>query len=85
MSNRASIVNKPLRVYLIPSITTLESPVMKWTPSPTMPEHVCLLVEATCGLDPAPGTFNVVHDRHYAQQNINILLVQPGIKASFEF
>jgi hypothetical protein len=72
-------------VYLIPRTTTLESPVMKWTPGPSMPQHICLIAEATCLLDPSSGAFNVVYDRHYAQQNVNILLVHPGGQASFDF
>jgi len=63
--------------------TTVDMP---WTPDGTVPEHVCLVAEVTSiPLDPAPGTFDVVNDRHYGQQNINVLGVRKKQKKAFSF
>lgn len=73
------------KVYLVGAGATTQSPVMPWTPPGTIPSHICLLAEATCSPDPSIGTFDVVNDRHYGQQNVNILVVQNSQKTSFEF
>ncbi|WP_368936607.1 hypothetical protein [Bacillus sp. SH8-8] len=72
-------------IMYIPALTTLESPVIRFTPTSLMPAHSCLLVEVTSAMDMSSGLFNVNQDRHYAQTNINILLGQSGQKLSFEF
>jgi len=63
-----------------------ETPAAVWTPDNTTPFHVCLLAEVgSIPLDPSTGTYDAVSDRHYGQQNINVLMVQPGQKKSFSF
>ncbi len=72
-------------VLYIPATTTLESQVMKWTPTSSMPAHSCILVEVTSPMDKSSGNINVNQDRHYAQTNINILQGRSGEHLSFEF
>ena len=72
-------------ILYMPATTTLESPVMKWTPTNSMPAHSCILVEVTSPMDNSSGIINVNQDRHYAQTNINILQGRSGEHLSFEF
>jgi hypothetical protein len=63
-----------------------ETTPVSWTPDNTIPGHVCLLAEvASFPADPSSGTYDVVNDRHYGQQNINVVTVSPGQKKSFPF
>lgn len=64
--------------YSLPANTVLECPAKPFTPSGAQPEHFCLFAEATTVLDTAPGTFDPVGDRHYAQQNLQRRAVSAG-------
>jgi hypothetical protein len=47
--------------------------------------HSCLLAEISSTNDSSSGTFDVKHDRHYAQQNLSVLTGLPGQNLSFVF
>jgi hypothetical protein len=64
---------------------TLVSQVINWVPDHSVPAHVCLLAEVTCVADPALFTFNAHVDRHYGQQNLNLISAQPATRSAFSF
>src|SRR3954470_13983203 len=69
-----------------PSAKDIETPSYAWKPADepkTVPAHVCLLAAVTSTADPSSGSSNVVNDRHYAQQNLNLLIGTPGQKVMF--
>ncbi|MEU5726869.1 hypothetical protein ABZ783_34340 [Micromonospora sp. NPDC047738] len=49
------------------------------------PDHFCFFVEVTTSLDPAPGTYNAVKDRHYGQQNVLAHTVQAAQRLVIPF
>jgi hypothetical protein len=71
--------------FFLPGFSRQASPTFSWIPPNSMPEHACLLVEVTSGFDTASGSFSPGNDRHYAQQNLSILGVQPGERRTFHF
>jgi|SRR5947209_3672445 len=78
------------QIYTVASLASTESPMISWTPIPPIPSHFCLLAQVWCPAEypqqvGPPQTFDVAHDRHYAQQNVNILQAQAGQPLSFEF
>ncbi len=78
------------QIYAVASLASVESPMISWTPAPPIPGHICFLAQVWCPAEypqqvGPPQTFDVAHDRHYAQQNVNILQAQAGQSLSFEF
>jgi hypothetical protein len=53
---------------------------ISWTIPEGTPEHICLLAEVTAPADPIqqPATYDAATDRHYAQQNVQVLTATPG-------
>ncbi len=68
----------PGQSFWVPANTAIESPAQPFTPGGSQPAHLCLLVEVTAVLDPANGSFDPIGDRHYAQQNLQVLHAAPG-------
>jgi hypothetical protein len=56
---------------------TLAGPV-SWTVPAGIPQHVCLLAEITSPADAAPNDYDAATDRHYGQQNVQVMTAAPG-------
>jgi hypothetical protein len=63
----------------------METPVQPWTPGVAIPGHVCLLAVVSAVVDPAPAIIDVVHDRHFGQQNIHVNGVVKAQRKSIPF
>lgn len=72
-------------IFALAAGATNASPAVVWIPTSSIPNHVCLLAEATSSVDPSAGGFDAVNDRHYGQLNVSVLTVKPGQRNSFQF
>lgn len=71
-------------LYLPWKVLTETKPV-SWKLKDEVPAHVCLLAEVTALGDPPTVPLNAAADRHYAQQNLQVLRVAPGTEAFASF
>lgn len=52
---------------------------------PSGQPHLCLFAEAWCGLDPSTKPGNSIDDRHWGQQNLEIIIARPGQRLMIPF
>jgi len=72
-----------MQIPVIQTGTTITTTTTPWEITDRIPDHVCLLAEVTNIQDPAPNGIDVALDRHFAQQNLNVIKVTPGQKVLF--
>jgi hypothetical protein len=53
-------------------------PPISWVVPEGIPEHICLLAMITSPSDLAPLTYDAAGDRHWGQQNIQVISSSPG-------
>lgn len=67
------------------STTATPCPPIPWIVPEGIPEHICLLAMITSPSDLAPQTYDAAGDRHWGQQNIQVLSASPGGKIRIQF
>jgi hypothetical protein len=63
---------------LSPDALAMSTPPIPWTVPETVPAHICLVAMITTGGDPAPNIYNAAADRHFGQQNVQVMTAHPG-------
>ena len=64
---------------------TASTPTMTATIPASAPAHVCLLAVVTHSQDRPGPALDPVHDRHYAQRNLQAVTAQPGTPTTIPF
>jgi hypothetical protein len=62
----------------LPRAVLTTTSVVTWVVPDGTPEHICLLAEASTPADPTSAAYNAAADRHYGQQNIQVISASPG-------
>jgi hypothetical protein len=60
-------------------------PPIAWIVPEGIPEHICLLAMITSPSDLAPQTYDAAGDRHWGQQNIQVVSAPPGGMIRIQF